>query len=285
MSILEWTMSLEIGLIYGIVAIGIFFSFRIIDFPDLTCDGSFSLGAATSAILIENGYNPYFALLISVIAGSLAGCCTGILNIRFNISNLLSGILVAFMLYSINLKIMHNVPNITLPINNTIFANNNVQILLIAITLVVVALSSFLFTTDLGLAFRSIGQNKRFAKNIGVNISTGTILVLALSNATISFAGGIFAQHQGFADISLGVGTVIFGFAAVIIGQKVFPFRKTWCQLFACLVGSIIYRILVGFALGSEYLGLQTQDLNLVTGIMIIVIMIASNSRGQNVTA
>jgi putative ABC transport system permease protein len=282
MSILELIISLEMGLIYGIVAIGIYFTFRVIDFPDLTCDGSFVLGAATSAILIKGGYDPYFTLAVSIAAGMIAGLTTGILNIKFKISNLLSGIIVAFMLYSINLKVMQNVPNISLIDNKTIFTGSNSLLTLTLIALIIWIFCAYILTTDRGLALRIIGQNKRLALNSGVNVSAMTITCLMFSNALISLAGGIFAQTQGFADVSSGAGTVLIGFAAVIIGEKLLPFRSMLSSVLACIIGSIIYRILVAFALRSEWLGLETQDLNLITGIMIVGIMISPNWRKKS---
>ena len=282
MSILELTTSLEMGLIYGIVAIGIYLTFRVIDFPDLTCDGSFVLGAATSAILIKEGYNPYFSLFVAIAAGMIAGLTTGILNIRFKISNLLSGIIVAFMLYSINLRVMQNVPNIALIDNETIFTGSNSLLTLTLIITIIWIICSYLLITDRGLALRIIGQNKRLALNSGVNVSAMTIMCLMLSNGLISLAGGIFAQAQGFADVSSGSGTVLIGFAAVIIGEKLLPFRSIFASVIACIIGSVIYRILVAFALRSEWSGLETQDLNLITGIMIIAIMIAPNWRKKS---
>ncbi len=282
MSILELITSLEMGMIYGIVAIGIYFTFRIIDFPDLTCDGSFVLGAATSAILIKEGYNPYLTLMVSIVAGMIAGLTTSILNIRFKISNLLSGIIVAFMLYSINLRVMKNVPNIALIDNDTIFTGSNSLLTLVFIATIIWIISAYLLTTDRGLALRIIGQNKRLALNSGVNVSAMTIMCLMFSNALISLAGGIFAQAQGFADISSGAGTVLIGFAAVIIGEKLLPFRSIVSSVLACIIGSIIYRILVAFALRSDWLGLETQDLNLITSIMIVGIMIAPNWRKKS---
>ena len=282
MSILELITSLEIGLIYGIVAVGIYLTFRVIDFPDLTCDGSFVLGAATSAILIKDGYNPYFTLAVSVAAGMIAGLTTGILNVRFKISNLLAGIITAFMLYSINLRVMKGVPNIALIDNETIFTGSNSLITLTTIITIIWIICSYILSTDIGLALRIIGQNKRLALNSGVNVSAMTIMGLMLSNALISLAGGIFAQAQGFADVSSGSGSVLIGFAAVIIGEKLLPFRSILISILSCIIGSIIYRILVAFALRSEWFGLETQDLNLITGIMIVGIMILPNWRKRS---
>lgn len=273
MSLMEILMSVEMGLIYGIAAMGICLTFRIIDFPDLTCDGSFVLGAATAAVLIKSGYNPCIALLIAGLAGSIAGLCTGILHIYFKVTNLLSGILVAFMLYSVNLKVMHGTPNIALIDTATIFTDHNSLVILFITAILIWLLGSFILSTDFGLGLRSIGQNKRLALNCGVNISSMTLIGLALSNALVGLSGGLFAQHQGFADVSQGLGTVIIGLAAVMIGEKLFATRSIWLSLLSCLVGSILYRLIVAFALHSEWLGLETQDLNLITGIMVVAVM------------
>lgn len=270
---MEILMSLEMGLIYGIAAIGICLTFRIIDFPDLTCDGSFVLGAATSGILLKSGWDPIIALFIAAIAGSIAGLFTGILHIYFKITDLLSGILVAFMLYSINLKVMGGIPNIALIDASTIFRFTSPLLVLTIIAILIWLLISYLLVTDFGLGLRSIGQNKRLALNCGVNLPIMTLLGLAVSNALIAFSGGLFCQHQGFADVSQGLGTVIIGLAAVMIGEKLLPFRSIWVRLLSCLIGSILYRLIIALALHSEWLGLETQDLNLITGILVVTVM------------
>lgn len=281
MNFTELLISLEMGLIYGIVAIGIYLTFRIIDFPDLTCDGSFVLGAASSAILIKSGCNPFVALFLAMIAGGIAGLATGILYTKFRITELLSGILVAFMLYSINLRVMSGVPNITLINESTIFTGQNALLVLIMIAVFMSLGMSILLKTDFGLALRSIGQNKRLALNNGVNVKIMTIIGLIMSNALIGFGGALFSQHQGFADISQGIGTVIVGLAGLMIGEKIIGFRSLWLVIPACLLGSIMYRIFIAFALHSEFLGLETQDLNLITGFMVIGIMILPKLRGK----
>ncbi|HSX20889.1 MAG TPA: hypothetical protein VLG38_07210 [Gammaproteobacteria bacterium] len=274
MSYFELLSSLELGLIYGITALGICLTFRIIDFPDLTCDGSFVLGAAVAAVLLKLGYNPIFALCIAALAGGIAGLGTGVLHVYFKMTNLLAGILMAFMLYSINLKVMQGIPNIALLNTETMFTWGNPFFSLCAVAAIVWAAISFILSTDFGLALRSIGQNKRLAVNCGVQISFMTILALILSNALIAFSGALFCQHQGFADVSQGVGTIIIGLAAVMIGEKLLPSRSIWYSMFACILGSIVYRILVAAALHSEWLGLQTQDLNLITGGMVVAVML-----------
>lgn len=273
MSGAEFFTSLEIGLIYGVVAVGIFLTFRIIDFPDLTCDGSFTCGAATAAVALKAGLSPFLSLLLAGSAGGIAGFVTGILHTKFRVTNLLAGILVAFMLYSINLKIMGGIPNITLLNEITLFSDTNPLVTLILLACCVWGIMSCLLTTDFGLALRSIGQNKRLGEVMGVRVASLTVIGLALSNALIGLGGGLYCQHQSFSDVSLGTGTVIIGLAAVMIGEKLLPFRSLWFSVLACFLGSIIYRLLIALALHSEWLGLETSDLNLITGIAILLIM------------
>ena len=268
----EIITSLEIGIIYGIIAMGIYVSFRIIDFPDLTCDGSFVLGAACSGMLIKSGYNAYLGLIFALIAGLFAGFVTGVLKSYLKISALLSGILVAFMLYSINLRIMADMPNIPLMGASNIFIENNLLILVI-IFLLVFALVGYLFSTDFGLGIIAIGQNTRLAKNYGINVKKITILTIMLSNALIALGGAVFSQYQGFVDIGSGVGTIIVAFTSVIIGEHILPYKSIWIKLISCLLGSVIYRLFINFALHSDYLGIKTSDLNLITGLLIIIIM------------
>ncbi len=279
MNITEFIMSLEIGLIYGMVAIGIYLTFRVIDFPDLTCDGGFVLGAASSSILIKVGVNPWLALLVAFFAGNIAGLITGLLNTYLKVTNLLAGILVAFMLYSINLKVMGGLPNIALITQTTIFTGNNQLLILCILCSLVYLLYSYLLITDFGLAMRSIGQNQRLASNCGIRVKEMTVIGLMLSNGVISLGGAIFSQHQGFADVSQGIGTIIIGLAAVMIGEKLLPFRTAWSTVLGCLFGSIIYRLFICLALHNEKFGLETQDLNLITGLMVVGIMVLPHAR------
>ncbi len=273
MNISELLFSLELGIIFGIVAIGIYLTFRVINFSDLTCDGSFVLGAAVSSILLKLGYNPFLALLAAVMAGMLAGLCTSILNIYFKVTAILSGILVGFMLYSINLKVMHGAPNLTLISEITIFSEQNPLIILSIISLVIWFLISYFLVTNFGLALRSTGQNSFLSTTNGVKIKYMTMTGLALGNACIALGGALFSQHQGFVDISQGVGTIITGLAAVMLGEKLLPFRSPWIMIAACFLGSFLYRIFISYALHSDILGLSTQDLNLITGVLIVIVM------------
>lgn len=272
MTLNEIMMSLEIGLIYGIVAMGVYLTFRIIDFPDLTCDGSFVLGAAVSSVLVKLTYNPWFSLVAALGAGALAGVTTGLLYTKFKVTNLLAGILVSFMLYSINLHILGGVPNITLLNTETIFSQT------FWLSLIIVGLSAglglaYLLKTDFGLGLRALAQNKKLAKNSGLNVPVMTVIGLALGNGLIALGGALFSHHQGFCDVGSGIGTVIVGLASVMIGERVLPYQSIVTCVLSCLVGSIIYRFLIGLALHGDALGLATQDLNLLTGVLVIAIM------------
>jgi putative tryptophan/tyrosine transport system permease protein len=212
-------------------------------------------------------------MMAALIAGSLAGIATGILYTRLKITDLLSGILISFMLYSINLHVMGGLPNIALLGDKTIFYQASVIGILCLLALLTCAIIGFLCMTDFGLAMRSIGQNKRLAQNSGINIKTMTVTALALSNGLIALGGALFSQSQGFVDIGSGVGTVIVGLASVMIGERILPFRSILVQIASCIIGSVVYRILIGLALHSDALGMQTSDLNLITGLMVIAIM------------
>ena len=183
------------------------------------------------------------------------------------------------MLYSINLKVMGGIPNIALIKQVTIFTGNNSLLVLLITCGIIYLLAGYLLTTDFGLAMRSIGQNPRLAANCGVRVKQMTIICLMLSNGLISLGGALFSQQQEFADISQGIGTIIIGLAAITIGEKLLPFRTPWFMILSCLLGSIIYRLFVGLALHNEILGLETQDLNLITGLMVIGIMIMPRTR------
>lgn len=275
MTLNEIMMSLEMGLIYGIVAMGIYVTFRIIDFPDLTCDGSFVLGAAVSSMLIKWDYNPWFALVAAIFSGGIAGVVTGLLYTKFKVTHLLSGILTSFMLYSINLHVMGGIPNITLMNSNIIFSEMPILVLMV-MSVSVCIMVTYLFMTDFGLALRCIGQNKRLAQNSGVSVLFMTVVGLVLSNALIALGGALFSQQQGFADVGSGIGTVIIGLASVMIGERIMPSKSILVKVMSCIIGSIIYRLLISFALHSDVLGIATQDLNLITGIMVTAIMYMS---------
>ena len=267
--------AVEIGCVYGILAIAVYLSFRVLDFPDLTVDGSFPLGAAVTASLILHQVNPVLATLIAVASGALVGSITAWLNVRWKILHLLSGILTMTALYSINIRIMGK-PNLALLNEKTIltpFEGQSDGLLLMGVMAGVAVLilgAVYLFLkSHVGLAMRATGANHRMARAQGVNVNRMIILGIALSNAIVAFAGSIFAQRNGFADVNMGLGTIIIGLAAVIIGEVLFSPRTLFMALVACLFGSIFYQIAISLALNAGSFGLEASDLKLVTALLV----------------
>ena len=273
MNQLQLIGALEIGLIFAVVAIGVYITFRIIDFPDLTVDGSFTSGAAISVLMISFDYNPWLASIFSGIGGAIAGSFTGYLNSRWNILGLLAGILTMTGLYSINLRIM-GMPNISIINKVTIFENSSVITLSALILVVIILLLTRFFASDLGLSIRGMGNNPKVSSAYGINVNKLKIITLALSNFIVALGGSLFAQSQGFADISMGNGTVIVGLASVMIGESMLHSKKIFICLVACTIGSILYRLAITFALNAGDIGLQASDLNLITSGIVILTMI-----------
>lgn len=273
MNQLQLIGAIEIGLIYSLVAIGVYITFKIIDFPDLTVDGSFTLGAAVSSSMIFAGYDPYISTSAAILTGAIAGLITGYLNVRWDILGLLAGILTMTALYSINLRIMGR-PNIAIDEAQSIFGQYSIILFILLIVIFLILILSRFFASDLGLAIRAIGINPKVSSAYGINVGMMKILALSLSNAIIALAGSLFAQSQGFADISMGTGTIIIGLASVIIGEALIHPEKIWCGLITCAFGSIIYRIAIAFALNADDIGLEASDLNLITATLVALTMI-----------
>ena len=273
----ELFMTVDMGLIYGLVAVGVYLTFRTINFADMTCDGSFVFGSSVCATMIQGGSSPLIAMVCAALAGGVAGLSTGILNTCCRISDLLSGIIVAFMLYSINLKVMGGVPNITLM--DTEFALSSIDI--VTIILPITLLLIYLLFTDYGLSMQAVGYNKRFSEVMGINGKGVTLFGLILSNALIGLGGAMFTQYQGFCDISQGKGTLIAGLAAVIIGENVFKFKRAGYVIISCIAGSILYRIFIMLALHSDFMKIDTQDINLVAGGIIIAMLILRKGKAR----
>ena len=276
--------ALELGFLFGLVALSVYLTFRILDFPDLTVDGSFTTGAALAAVIITSGGNPWLATAAAAGIGALCGSVTALLNRRFGMLHLLAGILTTLALFSVDLRIMGR-PNIPLLSETTVFtpfegliANEaGVHAAAVAIAAVGAAMGLALFlSTEYGLGMRAAGANPRMARANGINVDSMTYVGLALSNGLVGFAGALFAQSAGFADVSLGGGTILFGLAAVILGEAVFRERGVFTVTFACLLGSVLYRIVVGLALNTEFLGLRSSDLRLVTAVLVAVAFILS---------
>lgn len=267
--------AVEIGCVYGILAIAIYLSFRVLDFPDLTVDGSFPLGAAVTASLIIEGVHPMTATLAAFGAGAAAGCVTAWLNVRWKILHLLAGILSMTALYSINIRIMGK-PNLALLNERTLLtpfegqSDGSVLMGVMALMAVLILLLVYRFLkSQIGLAMRATGANPRMAKAQGVHVDRMIILGIAISNAIVALAGSIFAQRNGFADVNMGLGTIIIGLAAVIIGEVLFSPRTLFLALVACLVGSILYQVAISLALNAGSLGLEASDLKLVTALLV----------------
>jgi len=280
--------ALEAGLLFGIVAIAVYLSFRVLDFPDLTVDGSFPLGAAVAALMIVSGFNPYFATLCGMLAAALAGAVTGLLTVWLGFLHLLSGILVMIALYSINLRIMGQ-PNIALIGERTIFtpvealglpSNLAVVLALAIIVAIVAAVVARFLLSQIGLSLRATGTNPRMAAANGVNVRRATIVGLALSNALAGLAGALFAQAQGAADVAMGIGTIVIGLAALILGESIFPGHRVVRAIVAVVIGAIVYRLAVALALNSDLLGLKSQDLNLITAVLVVVALLAPRLKG-----
>ncbi len=282
MSIYSMWGALEIGLIFGLVALGVFISFRILRFPDLTVDGSFPLGGAVAATLISMGYDPFTSTLIATLIGACAGIVTGWLNVRLKIMDLLASILMMIALYSINLRIMGkpNIPLITEPTVFSILHPSMISdyisrplILLIVVIIAKFGLDWF-FATQKGLAMRATGSNARMARSQGVATGSMILLGMAISNGLVALAGALFAQSQGGADISMGIGTIVIGLAAVIIGESILPSRRLVYATLAVIIGAVLYRFFIALALNADFIGLKAQDLNLVTAVLVTIALV-----------
>ena len=282
MSLFSLLGAIEIGLIFSLVALGVFISFRLLRFPDLTVDGSFPLGGAVCAVLISGGTNPWLATLAATAAGALAGLLTGWLNVRLKIMDLLASILMMIALYSINLRVMGgpNIPLINDPTVFTLLQPEGMQdyiarpLLLFFIVIAAKLAMDWFFSTERGLAIRATGSNARMARSQGVNTGAMLLLGMAVSNALVGLAGALFAQTQGGADISMGIGTIVIGLAAVIVGESILPSRRIIYATLAVVIGAIVYRFFIALALNSDFIGLKAQDLNLVTALLVIVALV-----------
>ena len=279
--------ALEIGLVYGLVALGVFLSFRVLNFPDLTVDGSFPLGAAVAAALIVVGTDPYLATGAAMVAGACAGLVTAFLNLRFRILHLLASILTMIALYSINLRIMGrpNLALITEPTVLTPFEGLGLSgvtlkpLFALVVLLVVAGLLARFLVSDYGLALRVTGANPRMARAQGVATGRSTYVGMAISNGMVALGGALFAQMNGFADITMGTGTIVVGLAAVIVGEVVLRSRIIVLAVLACVLGSLLYRIAIALALNADVLGLQSSDLNLVTAVLVAIALILPGAR------
>ncbi|ELP8108693.1 TPA: ABC transporter permease [Vibrio vulnificus] len=288
MSAFAFFGALEIGLLYGLVALGVYLTFRVLDFPDLSVDGSFPMGAAVAATAIVAGVNPWLATGMAILAGAMTGWVTAFLAVRCGILHLLASILTMIAAFSINIRIMGR-PNLALLGEETILTPfeslGDPMFIRPLVVGILVLISSWLvvrlLNSDFGLGLRATGVNSRMVRAQGGSTSFYTYFGLALSNGFVGFAGALFAQTNSFADVTSGVGTIVVGLAAVILGQTLIPGRKIWVAVVAVIVGSVLYRLAVAFALSSGMFGLQASDLNLVTAVLVAIALIAPKLKGN----
>lgn len=293
MSAIAFFGAVELGLVYSFVALGVFLSFRVLDFPDLTVDGSFPLGAAVAGVCIINGWNPWIATAFACAAGACAGFVTAFISVRFRILHLLASILTMIALFSVNLRIMGR-PNIAILNQETVVTPFYTLDLpdhlvrpafLLVLVAIVSALLAVFLKTDLGLAMRATGANARMARAQGVRVGAQIMAGVALSNALVGLAGALFAQTNGFADVTAGFGTIVVGLAAVIVGETLLPRRGILLAVAACVLGSVIYRLAVQLALNLDFLGLSASDLNLATALLVLITLILPRFRARDAPA
>lgn len=266
------------GVLWGLMTLGVYITFKILDFPDMTVDGSFALGGAVSAIMIVKGINPWFALIPAMLAGIAAGAVTGILHTKVKIPGILAGILSMIALYSINIRVMGQA-NTSLLGESTILTalgnifsistNNLALIIGIIVSVIVIAILYWFFGTELGSTIRATGNNEYMVRALGANTDTMKIVGLMLSNALVALSGAFVAQSQGYADVGMGQGTIVIGLASIIIGEVIFGNRFNFAyKLVSVIGGSIIYRIIIAVVL---QLGMESTDLKLLTAVIVAI--------------
>ncbi|MDK8794828.1 ABC transporter permease [Corynebacterium sp. MSK041] len=278
--------ALELGILYGVMALGVYLTFRVLNFADLTVDGSFTTGGGTAAVLIVAGWNPFAATAMGFVVGFAAGIITGLLHTKGGIDGLLAGILTQIGLWSINLRIMGGA-NLPLLRQDTVFTPLREAklmgtwggvALLAAIVIVLALLVYWFLKTDLGLAIRATGDNDPMITSFGVNTDNTKILALALSNGLVGTAGALVAQYQGFADISMGIGLIVVGLASVIVGQAVIGQSRLLQAILAVVVGAVLYRLIIFAAL---QVGLNPNDMKLVSAVLVVLALLLPKFQGM----
>lgn len=282
---------LEQGLIYGILSLGLYITYKILDFPDLTVDGSFPLGAAVTALLITRGVNPYLTLVAAFLVGVIAGICTGLIHVKCKVRDLLSGIIMMTALWSINLRVA-GTANVPLFSQKTIFKNDVIDkvvpealskystlIMILIIAIFCKILLDLYMKTQSGYLLRAVGDNDKLVTSLAKDQGNVKILGLAIANGLVALAGCVFCQEERVFEISSGTGAMVIGLASVIIGTSIFKnltFMKTTT---AVLVGSVIYKACVAIALRS----FEPQDMKLITAVLFLVILVLSMERKKKV--
>jgi len=288
-------ISLTQGCAYGVMVLGVLVSFRLLDFPDLSVDGTFVLGASVTAVLIGSGVNPFLGLILAILCGFAAGCLTGVLNTKLGVSKLLSGILVMTMLYSINLRVMGrpnmpllNVPTVTGLIEGDRWLGGfELLVFFAGLAVAIKLLLDWFLVTEWGTVLRAVGDNEQVVKSIGVDTDLVKIVGLGLANSLVALSGSLVAQYQGFADIGMGMGMIVVGIASVLVGESIteaLSFIKKHIALsrrrtLAAVIGAFVYQLIIASCLR---LGLAPTDLKLATGIMVVaVLLLRSRKRSE----
>lgn len=284
---------LEEGLVYSIMAMGVYITYKILDFPDLSVDGTFPLGSAVTAVLIIAGVNPVLTLPISFLIGACAGMLTGLIHVKLKVRDLLSGIIMMTALYSINLRIAGRA-NLPIFSQQTIFKNDLIKkvvpevlqpytmlLLLLLITILMKLLLDGYLKTKSGYLLRAVGDNEVLVTALAKDKGTVKIVGLAIANAFVALAGSIYAQKSGFFEISTGTGTIVIGLASVIIGTNLFK-KNSFKATTAVVVGAILYKACVALAIAA---GMGASDLKLITALLFLVILVVSNDRKRRVKA
>ena len=267
--------AIEEGLLFSIVSMGVYITYKILDFPDLSVDGTYPLGAAITAVLLINGVNPWLAIIISAVGGAIAGGTTAFLHVKLKISNLMSGILVMIALYSVNLRVMGK-SNTPLFSTKTIFKNTNLKSIFIIIIMVVICkiiIDTFL-KTKRGFLLIAVGDNEQVVSSLGINKNGVKVLGLMISNGLVGMAGAIQAQKYGYADVTMGQGIVVMGLATVVIGITIFGKLSLLKCTTLSILGAIIYRVAIAIALRVNF---NPNDLKLITAIIVIIALASNN--------
>lgn len=262
--------TIEQSLIFAIMVLGVYISFRILNFPDMTVDGTFPLGAAISAKLLTLGVNPYLTLLVALIVGAAAGAVTGLIHVKLKVKDLLAGILVMTALYSVNLRVMGK-SNIPLFEEDNIF-NTEYSMMITIVVLILISkfLLDYLLKTKFGFALKALGDNENLIVSLGLNEEKYKIYGLMIANAFVAFSGAVLAQYQGFADVGMGTGIIVIGLASIIIGDTLFGKRRRLAGTTIVIIGSILYRGVIAVTLS---MGMDASDLKLITSVIVIIIL------------
>ena len=298
MALSNWLWDIQggatLGIIWGIMALGLYLTYRVLNYADLTVDGSLTLGGAISAVFVASGMQPILAILLATLGGMLAGLVTGWLHTKLRIPDLLAGILTQFGIYSINLRIMGKA-NFGLLNEVTLFTQiknlgvpskwAGLVVGLVFVVILVILIYCF-FGTEIGCALRATGNNQDMVEAMGANTKAMIVLGLVVGNGLVAMAGGILAQYQGYADINMGVGTIVIGLAAIMIGEVLFSKRSYIHRLTGVVIGSIVYRIIISFvlriSLNSNFvIKITADDMKLITAIIVAAALVAPRFKGS----